>query len=97
MEEEAEERGRFISYFVKAHAHVVLITLDSRSISPVSDSILQLVEDSAVQGVNIGQLVENLSKPLFIQDGFSLVSDCCPHGFPKVLAHRRTQRDGCIS
>lgn len=57
-------------------------------ISPVSDSVLQLGEDSAVQGVNVRQLVENLSKPLFLQHRFPLVPNGCPHRFPKVLAHR---------
>lgn len=71
-------------------AHVVLTASCGARVSPVSDSVLQLVEDSAVQGVNIRQLIENLSQPLFIQHGFPLVSDCCPHRFPKVLAHRGT-------
>ena len=44
----------------------VFTVLDSVRVSPVSDSILQLGEDSAVQGVNIRQLIENLSKPLFV-------------------------------
>lgn len=54
-------------------------------VSPVSDSILQLIEYSAVQGVNIRQLIENLSEPLFVQHGFPLIPDRCSHSFPKIL------------
>lgn len=76
---------------------VVLTATDGVHVSPVSDSVLQLVEDSAVQRVNVRQLIENLSQPLFIQHGFPLVPDCCPHRFPKVLAHGRVWRNDYFS
>lgn len=36
------------------------------AVSPVSDSVLQLIQDSAVQSINIRQLIENLSKPVLM-------------------------------
>lgn len=60
--------------------------------SPVSDSTLQLIQDSAVQSVNIRQLVENLSKPVLVQHRFPFVPDRCPHCFSKVLQHVQVRR-----
>lgn len=58
-------------------------------LSPVPEPILQLVEDSAVQGVNIGKFIEDLSKPLFVEHGFALVAHGRPHGLTEVLAQAR--------
>lgn len=60
--------------------------------SPVSDSILQLIQDSAVQSINIRQLIENLSKPVLVQHRFPFVPDRCDHRFTKVL---RSSQTGC--
>lgn len=63
--------------------------LDHLQLSPVPEPILQLVEDSAVQGVNIGKFIEDLSKPLFVEHGFALVADGRAHGLAEVLAQAR--------
>lgn len=68
-----------------------------RSRSPMSDSILQLIQDSAVQSINIRQLSENLSKPVVVQHRFPLVPDCCPHRCSKVLQHEHARRVQTLS
>lgn len=80
-----------------ADTRVVFRALKGAWLSPVADSILQLIEDSAVQGVNIRQLIENLPKPLFVQHGFPLLPNRSPHRFPEVLAHVRIRMDGYVS
>lgn len=60
-------------------------------VSPVANSILQFSEDRTVQGVNIRQLVENLSESSIIQHGFPVIPDRRPHGFPKVLTRGRVK------
>lgn len=57
------------------------------AVSPVSDAVLQLGEDSAVESVNIRQFVENLSKSLFLQRRLPLLPHSRHRRVPKVLAN----------
>lgn len=60
------EQIEFIKFLEGASVNACERRRAADAVSPVSNSILQLIKDSAVQSVNIRQLVENLSKPVLV-------------------------------